>query len=238
MTDGNRVWCIVPVKRFGVAKSRLIPVLDVQERATLARLMFEDVIDVLLQSEAMLAGVAVVTPDRNAATVARSRGAAAVLDRTDNGINAAVRMAIAQIAGDDDGVIVVPSDIPQVTPDAIAAAVQAIASPGTMAIAAADDGGTNLLAGRPAGAIPLHFGPCSFERHCRAAAEAGIAIHTLHVPQLLPDIDRPEDLRRFVALESRTRTHEFLSRLGICERLERCDMRRAAEDFVAAGASS
>lgn len=238
MTDGNRVWCIVPVKRFAVAKSRLIPVLDAQERATLARLMFEDVLDVLMQSKAVLAGVAVVTSDRIAATLARSRGAAAVLDRTDNGINAAVRVAIAQIAGGDGGVIVVPSDIPQVTPGAIAAAAQAIASPGTMAVAAADDGGTNLLACRPAGAIPLHFGPRSFERHCRAATEAGIAVRTLHVPQLLPDIDRPEDLRLFVALESRTRTHEFLSRLGIRERLERCDKRRAAADFIAAGASS
>ena len=236
MSDASKVWCIVPVKRFAVAKSRLIPVLDAQERATLARLMFEDVLDVLLQSQAVLAGVAVVTSDKDAVTLARRRGAAVVPDREDSGVNAAVRHAITQIAGEDDGVVVVPSDIPQLTPGAIAAAVHAVASPGTMAIAAADDGGTNLLACRPAGAIPLHFGSHSFERHCRAATEAGIAVHTLHIPELRPDIDRPEDLSRFVALESQTRTHEFLVRLGIRDRLKRCDLQPPV-DRVAVGAS-
>ena len=214
--------------------------LDGEERAALARLMFEDVLDVLLQSKAVLGGVAVATSDKNAATLARSRGATVVLDRDDNGINAAVRLAIGQIAGEDDGIVVVPSDIPQLTPLAIAAAVQAVASPRTMAIAAAaDDGGTNLLACRPAGAIPLRFGRHSFERHCRAATRAGLTVQALHLPELLLDIDRPEDLRRFVALESRTRTHEFLSRPGIRGRLERReDIPRPAVDCIAAEASS
>src|SRR4051812_29560895 len=122
MNDDDKMWSIVPVKRFAVAKSRLSPVLDAEERAVLARLMFEDVLDVLLQSQAVLEGVAVATSDNNAATLARGRGAAVALDRGDNGINAAVGLAIAQFAGEDDGVVVVPSDIPQVTPDAIVAA--------------------------------------------------------------------------------------------------------------------
>lgn len=240
MNDDNRIWSIVPVKRFAVAKSRLSPVLDGEERAALARLMFEDVLDALLQSTAMLAGIAVVTSDSNAATVARSRGTTVVLDRDDNGINAAVRLTIGRIAGEDDGIVVVPSDIPQLTPVAIAAAVQALASPRTMAIAAAAiDGGTNLLGCRPAGRLPLRFGRRSYERHCRAAMQAGITVRVLHLPELLLDIDRPEDLRRFVALESRTRTHEFLSRPGIRGRLERRkDISRPAMDCIAAGASS
>ena len=240
MNDRNKIWSVIPVKRFAVAKRRLSPVLDVEERAALARLMFEDVLDVLLQSKAVLGGVAVVTSDKNAAALARSRGATIVLDRDDNGINAAVRLTIRKIASEDDGIIVVPSDIPQLTPLAIAAAVQAVASPRTMAIAAAaDDGGTNLLGCRPARAIPLRFGRHSFERHCRAATRAGLTVQALHLPELLLDIDRPEDLHRFLALESRTRTHEFLSRLGIRRRLERReDIPRPAVDCIAAGASS
>jgi 2-phospho-L-lactate/phosphoenolpyruvate guanylyltransferase len=240
MNNGNRIWSVIPVKRFAVAKRRLSPVLDGEERAVLARLMFEDVLDVLLQSKAVVGGVAVVTSDKNAASLARSRGAMVVLDRDDNGINAAVRLTIEQIAGEDEGIIVVPSDIPQLTPLAIAAAVQAVASPRTMAIAAAaDDGGTNLLGCRPAQAIPLRFGRHSFERHCRAATRAGLTVQALHLPELLLDIDRPEDLRRFLALESRTRTHEFLFRLGIRDGLERReDISRPAVDCIAAGASS
>lgn len=239
MNEGNRIWSIVPVKRFAVAKSRLAPVLDEDERALLARLMFEDVLDVLLQSKAVLGGVAVATSDNIAAALARSRGAAVVLDRSDNGINAAVRLTIREIAGEDDGIIVVPSDIPQLTPLAIAAAMQAVASPKTMAIAAANDGGTSLLAGRLAGAVPLRFGRHSFERHCRAAIQAGLTVRALHLPELGLDIDRPEDLRRFVALESHTRSHEFLSRPDIRGRLVRQkDIPRPAADCIAAGASS
>ena len=109
-----------------------------------------------------------------------------------------------------------------------------------MAIAAAaDDGGTNLLGCRPARAIPLRFGRHSFERHCRAATRAGLTVQALHLPELLFDIDRPEDLRRFVALGSRTRTHEFLSRPGIRDVLERReDILPPAVDRIAAGASS
>jgi 2-phospho-L-lactate guanylyltransferase len=240
MNDGNRIWSVIPVKRFAVAKRRLSPVLNGEERAALARLMFEDVLDVLLQTKAVLGGVAVVTSDKNAATLARSRGATVVLDSDDNGINAAVHLTIEQIAGEDDGIIVVPSDIPQLTPLVIAAAVQAVASPRTMAIAAAaDDGGTNLLGCRPARAIPLRFGRHSFERHCRAATRAGLTVQALQLPELLFDIDRPEDLRRFVALGSRTRTHEFLSRPGIRDGLERReDILPPAVDRIAAGASS
>ena len=240
MNYGNKIWSVIPVKRFAVAKRRLSPVLDAEERAVLARLMFEDVLDVLLQSKAVLGGVAVVTSDKNAASLARSRGATVVLDLDDNGINAAVRLTIGQIAGEDDGIIVVPSDIPQLTPLAIAVAVQAVASPRTMAIAAAAlDGGTNLLACLPARAIPLRFGRHSFERHCRAATRAGLTVQALHLPKLLLDIDRPADLRRFLALESRTRAHEFLSRRGIRGGLERReDIPRPAVDCIAAGVSS
>jgi 2-phospho-L-lactate guanylyltransferase len=167
--------------------------------------------------------------------LAHDCGAGVVLERSDHGINAAVRLAIGKVAGQGDGVIVVPSDIPQLGPEAIGAAAEAIAAWGTMAIAAADDGGTNLLACRPAGATPLYFGPRSFERHCRAAAQAGVTVRTLHLPQLLPDIDCPQDLRRFLALDTRTRTHEFLSRLNILDRLENGEMHSTANDHVVAG---
>jgi len=222
MSQGAGIWAVVPVKRFAEAKSRLAPVLDAGERARLARLMFEDVLEALLPCQEVLAGTLVVTSDRDAAAWAQSCGATVVFDHGDNGINAAVSLAIERISGNgDDGIMVVPSDIPQVSPQAIVTAAAAIASPRTLAIAAAtEDGGTNLLACRPAGAIPLCFGPRSFERHYRAALEAGITVHTLRLPELSLDIDRPENLRAFLSLQSKTRTHAFLSRLGVGARLE------------------
>lgn len=222
MIEGNRIWAVMPVKQFAAAKSRLAPVLDAGERAELARLMFEDVLDALLACRDILAGLMVVTSDHEAAEVARGRGARTMLSATDNGINSAVVSAVEAIdSGADDGLMVVPSDIPQVTREAFAQATAAIAVPQSFAIAAAaEDGGTNLYACRPARILPPRFGPRSFEQHCRMALEAGIEVHVLRLPELSLDIDRPGDLRTFLALRSSTRTHAFLSRLPVIDRLE------------------
>lgn len=223
MIEGNGIWAVIPVKQFAAAKSRLASVLDAGERAELARLMFEDVLDALMACRDILAGVAVVTSDHEAAGAARSHGALVVLAATDNGINAAVISAVEAIdPGADDGLMVVPSDIPQVTREALAQAAAAIAAPHSLAIAAAaEDGGTNLYACRPVGIIPPRFGPRSFEQHCHTALKCGIDVHVLHVPELSLDIDRPGDLRTFQALRSSTRTHAFLSRLRLTDRLDR-----------------
>ena len=233
----HKIWAVIPVKQFALAKGRLAPVLDADERATLARLMLEDVLDVMSSSRDVLAGTIVVTSDPDAAACAKRNGAMVVFDHADNGINAAVHFAIEHVAGADEGLVVVPSDIPHITPGAIVAAARAILPMRTMAIAASDDRGTNLLACRPAGATPLHFGRGSFDLHCRLAAQAGITVHELRLPELSLDLDRPQDLRSFLSLESRTRTHEFLSRPGIRARVEFIGEGREAAGLAVAGAS-
>jgi 2-phospho-L-lactate guanylyltransferase len=222
MNRGSGILAVVPVKRFSAAKSRLAPLLDAGERSTLARVMFEDVLDLLLQCREVLAGIAVVTSDQDAAALTGQRGAAVLFDQGDNGINAAIGLAIERSGrGGDDGIMVVPSDIPQISPNAIVKAAEAVRSSRALAIAPAADGGTNLLACRPAGATPLCFGPRSFDRHRRAALQAGLSVQALALPELSLDIDRPEDLGAFFSLGSKTRTHAYLLRLGIGARLER-----------------
>jgi 2-phospho-L-lactate guanylyltransferase len=185
--------------------------------------MFQDVLDLLLQCQEILAGIAVVTSDPDAAACTRKCGAAIVLEQGDNGINAAIGLAIERIGRNgDDGIMIVPADIPQILPNAIVKAAEAVISPRIMAVAAAKDGGTNLLACRPADATPLCFGPRSFDRHRRAALQTGLSVQPLVLPELSLDIDRPEDLRAFLSLGSKTGTHAYLLRLGIEARLERC----------------
>ena len=222
MIAGSRIWAVVPVKRFATAKGRLASVLDGVERAELARLMFVDVLDAIMPCQDIFAGALVVTADRVAAELAHGRGATIVPDEADSGINAAVGRAIQNVAV-GGGVMVVPSDIPQVTRNAFAQAAAAVAAPRSLAIAAAaEDGGTNLFACRPADVIPPCFGPRSFDQHCRAALQAGIAVKTLRLAELSLDIDRPENLRTFLTLNSKTRAHAFLSGIPVAERLERC----------------
>lgn len=214
MSDG-RLWAVVPVKRFRDAKSRLHPVLDSDECSELAQRMLEDVLTALTGCEE-LSGVLVVTSDQMAAEIARGFGARSLLQAADNGINAAILYAIEAI-GADEGFIVVPSDIPQLTREAVAQAAAAIAVSRSMAMVPAEDGGTNLIACRPASMLAPRFGPDSFESHRRAASEAGMSIRILDLPELALDIDRPRHLEKFLALQTKTRTHAFLSRRVIAE---------------------
>jgi len=224
MITSNRIWAVVPVKRFSAAKTRLAPVLDGAERAQLARLMFEDVLAALISRQDLFAGTLVVTADAAAAILARRRSAKVVFDAAERGINAAIGQAVQHIhahANAGDGLAVVPSDMPHVTPNAFEQAFIALSTKPSLAIAAAtNDRGTNLFACRPANAISPCFGPFSFDRHLVAALQAGLAVHTLCIPELSLDIDRPEDLRTFLRLKTRTRTHAFLSRIPILDRID------------------
>lgn len=214
---GNRLWAVVPVKHFTAAKSRLRPVLNASECAELAKQMLLDVLTTLTACPEILSGVIVVTSDAAVAETAQHSGARVMLQPVDNGINAAILHAVESFSV-DDGLIVVPSDLPQLTRTAIAQAAAAIASPRSMAIAAAaEDGGTNLIACHPASLLVPRFGPDSFEKHLRAAAEIGIHPCILNLPELALDIDRPWLLEKFLAMQTKTRTHELLSRRKIAE---------------------
>ena len=225
MITSNRIWAVVPVKRFSAAKTRLAPVLDGAERAQLARLMFEDVLAALISRQDLFAGTLVVTADAAAAILARRRSAKVVFDAAERGINAAIGQAVQHIhahANAGDGLAVVPSDMPHVTPNAFEQqAFIALSTKPSLAIAAAtNDRGTNLFACRPANAISPCFGPFSFDRHLVAALQAGLAVHTLCIPELSLDIDRPEDLRTFLRLKTHTQTHAFLARISILDRID------------------
>jgi 2-phospho-L-lactate guanylyltransferase len=220
MSDATKIWAVMPVKRFAAAKSRLAPALGTIERATLARLMFEDVLDSLTQCNGVLAGTLVITSDDEAAAIARSRGAKVIDDDGEFGINAAIGRTVRTVTG-QDGIIIIPSDIPQVLPNTIMMSAGAISASRTLVIAAAaEDGGTNLLACRPATATPLCFGVRSFDRHRRAGLQAGFAVQQLSIGDLSIDIDRPEDLGAFLKINSKTRTHAYLSSLGMRSRLD------------------
>ena len=224
MTVSNRIQAIVPVKRFSSAKTRLACALDAGERSMLARTMLEDVLDRLGCCEDILSGTIVVTGDPEAAALARERYAVVLPDAVENGINAAVTRAIDTVraAGSGEALMIVPSDIPQITRTALAEAAAATTTAPILAIAeAAKDGGTNLFACRPVGAVRPLFGEDSFNRHCRAALQAGISVRILCQPEISLDIDHHEDMWTFMTLRSNTRTHAFLSRLGVVERLER-----------------
>jgi FO synthase len=208
MTE-TRTWAVVPVKPFHLAKQRLAGALDDEARALLARAMFEDVLDALTGAQS-LAGIVVVTCDAEAAALARDRGAIVLSDAV-QGINAALAIAITHLSTQPDAsMLMVPADIPQLTPGRIDDIIDSLPQQDAVALVPSDDGGTNLLACRPANVITPCFGPGSFAAHCRAAEKKGITPLVIPAADLGRDIDTPEDIRRFLSLASPTRTHALL----------------------------
>jgi 2-phospho-L-lactate/phosphoenolpyruvate guanylyltransferase len=218
--NAGPIWAVVPVKPFKIAKQRLTPILTWDERAQLAQLMFEDVLDVLVDC-AELSGVMVVTRDHTAQGIARAQGAMVLGDPALD-INTAVRAAIEVLSERHSaGMLVVPSDIPLLPSALIGEMVDRFSRLPTVALVpAARDEGTNLLACSPVNAVEPSFGPNSFQRHYRAARSAGI------VPTVLPceraglDIDRAQDLAAFLSVQSETRSHAFLATKDVGARLQ------------------
>lgn len=225
-TSNNPLWAVVPVKSMTQAKQRLGGVLAPHERPALARAMLEDVLAALTAS-AWLAGTLVVTNDATGIAIARGAGAHVLPDAPDAGLVPALEHAARTLARRGcEGMLVVPADVPLITPQDIAHIAQrhrghAEAGPAVTLVYASHDGGTNALACSPPDALPLRYGPDSFRRHVEAARALGLTPDVLHMPRFGRDIDGPADLRALLAEPGAadTRTHAWLHASGVARRL-------------------
>ena len=216
----GETWAVVPVKPFHLAKQRLASVLEERDRIDLARVMLEDVLSTLDACSHRLAGVIVVTADEGASALARRHDAIVFGETGAIGLNVALTLVVDHLARRaGTGMIVVPADLPHVSSCDIEAMIDLVRRAPAVALVRANDGGTNLLACRPAAAIAPAFGPDSFNAHCQAATRSGITPTVRFAPHLQVDIDRPQDLVAFMAREHSTRTHEYLSKRRIRQRL-------------------
>ena len=181
---------LIPVKELSQAKARLAPVLDGERRRELALALYRDVLAAALACPA-LDGVAVVSRDRDALTLAVEAGAEGLPEP--GGLNEALTSASRTMAERGiDRLVVLAADLPLAVPNDIAIVAQADAD---VALVPSEDGGTNALALAP-GAIAFRFGPDSARRHLAAADAADLRSLQLELPTLALDIDTPADLAR------------------------------------------
>jgi 2-phospho-L-lactate/phosphoenolpyruvate guanylyltransferase len=190
-----RVVCLVPVGTLEGAKSRLGGVLDAEERHDLAARMAERTIRAAVRT----AGVAetfVITPDDEVRAIALDAGARPLRQRG-QGLNAGLREAREEaVAAGADAVLVLPVDLPLVTPRAIAEVLGPLRrhEPPLVVIVADRHGrGTNALLVAPPDAIEFAFGGDSRHAHAAGARAAGARVVELDGP-LAIDLDTPDDL--------------------------------------------
>lgn len=196
------LWAIVPVKPLRRGKSRLAGALSEDERAKLNQLLLEHTLKTLKDLKE-IEHILVVSRDPAALSIARDHGARTVREDGSPQLNTALTRAtvVAQIYA-TRGVLVLPADLPLMTPNDISALLERASNPPVVVIAPdRHEEGTNALLICPAGLIDYDFGPGSYQRHCERAQNAGARLEVVNLPSLGLDLDLPEDLEMVRKLE-------------------------------------
>ncbi len=189
-------WVIVLIKDFNSAKQRLQPALGPQARRDLARRNAQ------LAVRAAAAGdrVLVVAGSEEVAALAEGWGAEVLAEPRQEGQNVAAARGIAKaVEGGADAVLLLSSDLPLVTAEAVREVLESagrLEAPVALAVPAAGRGGTNGLYLRPPHAIALHFGSDSLAKFRQEAQSRGVEFAVHHSDAMALDLDEPGDLAR------------------------------------------
>lgn len=189
-------WVIVLIKDFNSAKQRLQPALGPKARRELARRNAQ------LAVRAAAAGdrVLVVAGSEEVAALAEGWGAEVLAEPRPEGQNVAAARGIAKaVDGGAGAVLILSSDLPLVTIDAVRDVLEsatALDAPVAVAVPAVGRGGTNALYLRPPRAITLHFGSDSLAKFRQEAQSRDVEFVVHHSDAMALDLDEPGDLAR------------------------------------------
>ena len=204
---------LLPVKRLDRAKGRLSGWLDPDERAALARALFEDALDLCTATQWLHWWV--VSDDAEVRTIAAGRGCETVEDEG-TGLNDALELAIRDIvAHGAESVTVIPSDVPLAYEEDLRDLVDTGVTSDIVVVPSDDDGGTNGLFLSPPDLLEPRFGSSSLKAHVDAAADRQLRCSILALPRLALDIDTIGDVDAFLERPSYgpSRARDLLTRL-------------------------
>jgi len=203
------IFAILPVKSPQNAKQRLTGFLAIEQRETLARMLYRQTLAALCQADG-IDRVVVATSDVEVADHARQSGA--LVFEEDQQVSHSVSADAACLRAMEMGastVLLVPIDVPTVTP-ADFTQLAASARPGLIVVPSSDGTGTNALVRTPPNCIESRFGPGSFRAHLDQALSKGLPADVLHLPGLMFDIDTPEDVAELLARSEECPVSSFL----------------------------
>jgi 2-phospho-L-lactate guanylyltransferase len=185
---------LIPCKNLDQGKSRLAPQLDLRSRRALCEFFLCQTL-ALATSMVSPGQVKIVTGDPRAAAIAADYGALSLPDPgadLNSALTGARRLLLSDRSSEPD-VLVLPTDLPYATPNAIATV---LAHAADIAIVPDQEGqGTNLLflRFRAFQRFPFAFGVHSFARHCAIARSAGHTLQIVCDDQLAFDVDQPRE---------------------------------------------
>jgi 2-phospho-L-lactate guanylyltransferase len=189
-------WVIVLIKDFNSAKQRLQPALGPRERRDLARRNARLAVDAAAAGDRVL----VVAGSEEVAALAAGWRVEVLAEPEQEGQNVAADRGIAKaVEGGADAVLLLSSDLPLVTMNAVREVLDSAArldAPVAVAVPAVGRGGTNALYLRPPHAIALHFGSDSLAKFRHEAQSLGVTFVVHHSDAMALDLDEPGDLAR------------------------------------------
>ena len=189
------LWAIVPVKPLRHGKSRLAEMLSEDERTDLNRRLLVHTLTIL-GSIPEIEHILVISRDPAALSLARNHGARTVQENGTPQLNVALARATVVVKNyHTHGVLIVPADLPLLTPEDVRLMLDHATAPPVVVVAPdRHKEGTNCLLICPVGLIEYEFGPGSFQKHCAQAIRAGARLEIVDLPSLALDMDLPEDL--------------------------------------------
>jgi 2-phospho-L-lactate guanylyltransferase len=161
-----------------------------------------------------------VTGDTDAIGLAGQFSFQIIEDRTNLGESEAIAMAtrVCEERGKRE-TLVLPADIPLVTPVEIEQIYAVAPQAGTVIVPSRDERGSNAVLRRPASLFPLKFGDDSFQPHLLAAELSGWPCVVLRLGGIGLDIDGPADLAVLVRTNGNTRAQQLAREWNIAQRL-------------------
>jgi 2-phospho-L-lactate guanylyltransferase len=203
------IFAILPVKSPQNAKQRLKGFLAVEQRETLARLLYTQTLAALCQAQG-IDRVAVVTSDEEVAVHALRSGTLVFEEKQQVSHSASADAAcLRAMELGASTVLLVPIDVPTAT-SADFTQLAAAARPGVIVVPSSDGTGTNALVRTPPNCIESRFGPGSFRAHLEQAVSKGVPADVLPLPGLMFDIDTPEDVAELLLRQDECLVSTFL----------------------------
>lgn len=189
------LWAIVPVKPLRRGKSRLAGVLSEEERTFLNYTMLANTLKTLASVEEV-DQVLVISRDTGALAMARDFQARTVQEDGSSDLNTALQRAtvVAQMYS-AQSLLVLPADLPLLTPQAVRQLIQKAVHPPVLVINPDRRmDGTNALLSSPVDLINYQYGPGSFQAHIQQVKPFPVRIEICEIPEISLDLDLPEDL--------------------------------------------
>jgi 2-phospho-L-lactate guanylyltransferase len=172
--------------------------------------MLHDVLDVVSATGAFRERL-IVSPDPGVLREAEERGYTPVPEASPEGMSSALGLGLRHCAPlGIDAAVLVPADLPLVTPQDLEAIAERLISP-KVVLVPAYDGGTNLLGLRPLDGIRLRYEePGSCRLHREEAREAGLPVEMVHLPRAEVDVDEVDDLSKLLRASVGGRTRDVV----------------------------